>query len=427
MIRKPRTILALFTALNLLNYLDRFVLSAVLGKVQDELALSNFMAGLLATVFLASYFVTAPAFGRLGDRLARKWLIAIGIVVWSAATIGSGLATGAVALFVSRAIVGVGEASYATLAPTIIDDVTPSARKGRALAVFYLATPVGTALGYIVGGLVEKHAGWRTAFFVAGGPGLLLAMITLLVKEPERVIAEEKADVRRDLGRLVRTPLYRQGVLGYCAYTAAIGAYAYWAPTFLYRRYGIAQSAASTKFGMIVVVAGALATAIGGFWADRVQKRVESQMPGSSEAERDPEVVRGQLGICAKGSLLGTGLAAACFFSTSANMFFAFAFFSILALFMSTSPINAVILRSAPQELRASAMALAIFAIHMFGDLWSPSFVGLLADHLPMQLAMMPLPIAIALSAWLWWPKPAPATATATNASAKASAGVDAA
>jgi MFS family permease len=401
MIRRPATILALLTALNLLNYLDRLVLSAVLPKVRDELALSRFEGGLLATVFLLGYFVTSPVFGALGDRLARKGLIALGILVWSVATLGSGMATGLGSLIAARAVVGVGEASYATLAPTIIDDITPPQKKGRALGIFYVATPIGAALGYLVGGFVEHRWGWRHAFYVAGGPGIALAVVCLFIKEPARTISKEKPNVLRDLGALVRLPLYRYGVLGYCAYTAAVGAFSYWAPEFLYRRYHLDLDVANFRFGIIVIVAGAIATWIGGRWADMMRARVEKEAP---PAEVERETIRGLLRICAIGSVLGTPLAAAAFLSPSPTLFFAFSFFCILALFMSTSPINAVVLKAVPEELRASAMALCIFGIHLLGDLWSPPLVGLLADHLPVEIAMMSLPVAIAASAWLWWP-----------------------
>jgi MFS family permease len=215
MIRRPATILVLLTGLNLLNYLDRLVVSAVLPKIQEELVLSNFVGGLLATVFLVGYFLTSPAFGALGDRLPRKHLIAFGVLVWSIATLASGLATDKWTLLLARAFVGVGEASYATLAPTVIDDVTPPEKKGRALAVFYVATPIGAALGYLVGGFVEKHWDWRHAFFVAGGPGVVLALVCLLIAEPTRKVAKEKPDVRRDLRALARVPLFRKGVFGY--------------------------------------------------------------------------------------------------------------------------------------------------------------------------------------------------------------------
>ncbi|MCL2726268.1 MAG: MFS transporter, partial [Polyangiaceae bacterium] len=277
MIKKPGAILALLTGLNLLNYTDRLVVSAVLPKIQGELGLSNFVGGLLATVFLLGYFATSPLFGVLGDRMARKGLIAFGVFVWSIATLGSGLVTSAASLIVARAFVGVGEASYGTLAPTIIDDVTPHHRKGRALGIFYFAMPIGAALGYLVGGFVEKHWGWRSAFFVAGGPGVLLALVCLFIEEPPRAPSTNRPDVKRDFARLVSTPLYRKGVLGYCAYTAAVGAFSYWAPKFLYARYGLALSVANFRFGVITVVAGGLATLLGGTLADRMKKRIASE------------------------------------------------------------------------------------------------------------------------------------------------------
>jgi MFS family permease len=405
MIRRPGAILALLTGLNLLNYLDRLVVSAVLPKVQEELRLSNLEGGLLATVFLVGYFLTSPIFGALGDRLPRKGLIAAGVLVWSLATMASGLSVGVLSLLLARAVVGVGEASYATLAPTIIDDVTPASKKGRALAVFYSATPIGAALGYLVGGFVEARWGWRAAFFVAGGPGVLLALTCLAIAEPERKLAADKPNLRRDFATLSGVHLYRKAVFGYCAYTAAVGAFSYWAPKFLYARYGLALATANFRFGIITVLAGALGTVLGGRWADRVAQRAEAKRESLREVER--QRVLALLKICAIGSAVGVPAAIACFLSPSATVFFAFVFVTILFLFLCTSPINAVILQAVPSELRGSAMALSIFAIHVFGDLWSPPLVGLLADHLPIQIAMMTLPIAVATSAILWWPRPA--------------------
>lgn len=426
MIRRPATILALLTGLNLLNYLDRLVVSAVLPKIKASvekggLGLSDFEAGLLATVFLIGYFATSPIFGALGDRMARKWLIAAGIAVWSAGTAASGYATTLFTLVCARVVVGVGEASYATLAPTIIDDITPPEKKGRALAIFYVATPVGAALGYLVGGFVEARWGWRAAFLVAGGPGLFLSLICLLIAEPSRSAGAEKPDLKRDIKKLLQIPLYRKGVFGYCALTAAIGAFSYWAPDFLYRRFALDLKVANFRFGIVTVVAGAIATFAGGRWADRVRARAEQNRKvvptedsaggyrdpagGDDAAAVDRATVLGMLRICAIGSLIGTPCAAAAFLAPTATLFFVFVFLAILALFLSTSPINAVVLRSVPVELRASAMALTIFAIHVLGDLWSPPLVGLLADHVPVQLAMMALPFAIATSAFLWWPR----------------------
>jgi len=402
MIRRPATILALLTGLNLLNYLDRYVMSAVLPEVQKptELGLSNFKGGLLFTVFLVGYMLTAPAFGALGDRMPRKHLIALGIVLWSLATMASGFATGEKSLFAARAMVGVGEASYATLAPTIIDDITPSERKGRALSIFYIATPVGSALGYLVGGFVAHRWGWRSAFWVAGGPGILLALVCLFIEEPQRKM-EDKPDILRDLKKLLRVPLYVQGVLGYCASTAAVGAFSAWAPKYLVARYNVDLDVANFKFGVITVIAGAIGTIIGGRWADSPS----TQSKGTN----------GLLRICAVGGLCGAPFALGCFVAPSANLFFVSVFFAILFIFLNTSPINAVVLSAVPVEVRAGAMALSILAIHVLGDVWSPPFVGLLADHMPIQYAMMALPLMVVSSGALWWPRRRAAVGTGSG------------
>jgi MFS family permease len=427
MIRSPVVFLILLTGLNLLNYLDRMVLPAVLPKVQEDLGLSNFVGGLSAALFLVGYMIASPIFGRLGDTGKRKNLIALGVLVWSAATIASGLAVGKISLLLARAVVGVGEASYATLAPTIIDDVTPKEKKGQFLAIFYVAAPVGSALGYLVGGFVEKHWSWHHAFFVAGGPGIVLALSCLLMHEPERTAAREKTSLARSVAELYDKVQFRRGVLGYCAYTAAIGAFSFWAPKFLYSEHDMKLDKANFVFGLVTVVAGIIGTLIGGALADRNERVVALPPPVSAkqddayrdmppervaelraaehERTREKRAVNGLLRICALGSVIGAPLAAAAFLSPTPKGFFVLAFFCEIALFLGTSPINAVALRAVPTELRASAMALQIFAIHILGDAWSPAAVGLIADHSTMGVAVMALPIAIAASAFLWWPR----------------------
>jgi MFS family permease len=422
MIRNRIAIVTLLTGLNFLNYLDRYIVAAVLPRIQKDLDLSNFEGGLLATVFLFGYFVTAPIFGSLGDRMPRKWLIAFGVLVWSAATIASGLANDLPTLIAARAAVGIGEASYATLAPTIIDDITPPDRKGKTLAIFFLAIPVGSALGYLTGGFVQDHWDWRTAFFVGGVPGIALAVVCLLLVEPERKLAHVKVAMARAAGALARIPLYRRAVLGYCAHTAAIGAFSYWAPKFLAEQFhaslvsdpNAARAVQDTQvlatanyvFGTVTVVAGAIGTLIGGQLADRVLRGLPS-VP--ADASYDHPANRGaanaQLRICAMGVALAFPFAAAAFLAPSAATFFTLAGIAEVGLFLSASPINAIMLRTAPAHMRASAMAVGIFAIHLFGDLWSPTLLGFLLDHVEQIAAMMALPAGFALAAVLWWPR----------------------
>ena len=401
MIRNPKAILALLTGLNLLNYLDRYVLSAVLKPLQEELELSNFVGGSLATIFLLGFFVTSPLFGYWSDRSGaggRKALIFLGVVVWSVATIATGLATGPATLIATRAVVGVGEASFVTIAPTIIDEVAPPEKKGSWLAIFYTAIPVGSALGYLTAGAVEHAYGWRHAFYVAGGPGLALGFLCLLIQQRADRVSKPPADLHRSsvfasAGRLVRIPLYRSVVLGQCAYTFAIGGFAYWAPKYLAARYGMETGAASFKFGLVTVAGGAIGTLVGGRLGDRATK-------GATE---DGAIARGNLSVCAIATGLGAPLAAAAIGALTGNMFFAIVLPCEIALFIPGGPFNVAILRSVPLELRASAMALSIFGSHLLGDLWSPPLIGLVADHAPMAWAMLLCPVTYGLAAFIWW------------------------
>lgn len=400
-IRSPRQVLALLTALNLLNYLDRFVLSSVLKKVQEDLGMSKLAAGSLATIFLIGYFATSPVFGSMADRAqagGRQKLLALGIGVWSLATVASGLAHSAVALFAARAFVGVGEASYATIAPTLIDELAPPDRKSRWLSIFYTAIPVGSALGYIVGGGVETAThDWRMSFFVAGAPGLVLALLCLFIAEPERSDVAARAAARPQVLESVRTLLgirpYRLTVLGLVAYTFALGGFGFWAPAYLALQYGMEAGKASSTFGAITVVAGLIGTLVGGSITDR-------WLRGRTD---DPSAVAACLRMCAISAGLGAPLALAAVLAPSAKTFFLIVFPCEVALWLSTGPVNVSTLRSVPAGLRASGMALSIFTIHMLGDLWSPMLIGFVGDHAPMAWAMLVCPAAFALATVVWW------------------------
>ena len=408
MIRDRRAILALLTALNFVNYIDRAVIAAVLKPMRGELGLSNFEAGLLNTAFLIGYFITAPLFGARADKSARKGLIALGVVIWSLATMASGLATGFWTLLAARIVVGVGEASFTVLAPTIIDDVIPPGGKGKALAVFFLAIPLGYAIGYILGGSISHHWGWRSAFFVVGGPGVVLALSCLLIAEPPRKLLDAKARLVDGLREIAKLPLFRRAVLGYCAYNAALGAFSYWAPNFLLVRFAGAlnDETANFWFGIVLLAAGAVGTFAGGQWTDRGQRALPPPAPDAPyDAPEHKAAVNVALRVCAVGVAIAAPLGVVCFLVPSPAMFFGVAFVAEVGLFLSTSPVNIALLRSVPAERRASAMAASVFAIHLFGDLWSSAALGLLQDVLPLVVAMMALPLTFAGAGYLWWPR----------------------
>jgi MFS family permease len=407
MIRDRRAILALLTALNFLNYIDRAVIAAVLPPIQAEFALSNFKAGILNAAFLVGYFATCPLFGLRADKGARKGLIALGVAIWSAATVGSGLATGFWTLLAARIVVGVGEASFTTLAPTIIDDLTPPERKGSALSMFYLGGPLGYAMGYMIGGEVAKHWDWHTAFYAVGGPGIAFALCCLLIAEPSRKLLDAKASLVEGFREIAAIPLFRRAVLGFCTYTAAVVGFSYWGPKFLLRTFSgeLDIGTANLRFGIVLMVTGAIGTVVGGLYANRVGRNHPVPLDEPHDSPANKRAVNALLRICAVGMTVAAPVSAVGFFVHGATAFFIISFIAQIGLFATTAPLNAVFLRSVPVVRRASAMAASIFTGHLLGDLWSVAALGLLLDALEPRIAMMALPLTFAWTVYIWWPR----------------------
>src|SRR6266513_1981551 len=272
--RTARAGLLILTLINLFNYLDRWIVAALAESMKhSELQLSDTQLGALMTGFLIVYTLTAPVFGTLGDTRSRNRLLSLGVAIWSFATALAGLARSYAGLFAARAAVGIGEAAYGTISPALLADYFPRERRGRVFAVFFAAIPIGSALGYIVGGLVDHYFGWRQAFFVAGVPGLVLAALAVRLYDPPRGAQDSAAGVtpgahavslggaaRAAYAALVRNRPYVLTVLGYAAYTFAIGALAFWTPAFLERTRGIPKAQATVEFGAIVVARGFIVT-----------------------------------------------------------------------------------------------------------------------------------------------------------------------
>ena len=387
----PAWLLGILTGLNLFNYLDRYVVSAVLTPLQVEFKVGDGDVAELNTIFMIGYFLTSPVFGFLGDRFSRKWLIAVGIFVWSLGTVLTGFATSFAELLWYRILVGVGEASYATISPSLISDAYPPARRNDALTIFYVAIPVGAALGNIIGGVMADHYGWRSAFIWAGAPGLLLAIILLPFSEPERGQAEHQPTAKPRLGDvtgLFRSRNYCLVVAGYTAYTFALGAFGIWGPTFLHRVHGVSVKASGTFFGSVLVVAGLVGTLLGGLTASAWQRRNRA----------------GYASVLCLSVLTAAPLAVFSFWTTNKAISMSCLALAMFFIFLCTGPVNTLILESVPVNLRASAMAVSIFAIHLFGDIWSPKIVGRLSDHWgSLQTAVMILPAALGAAAVFWF------------------------
>jgi MFS family permease len=386
--------LSVLTGLNLLDYLDRQLLAAVLPALQAELKFGDEEAGTIATAFMLGYFLTAPIFGYLGDRMSRRWLIAAGVFVWSLGTLLCGHTGTLGALIFFRVLVGFGEASFGTISPGWIADLFPPARRNNAISIFYLAIPVGSALGYILGGFMAARYGWRSAFLWAGYPGLLLALGLFFLPEPARGATDEKtAAVAKPVGWRVYLDLlgfrgYLLVVAGYVAQTFALGGFAFWAPTFLHRVHGMDVEAAGKFFGLSLVVTGLVATLAGGYAATAWQKRTGT----------------GYAWVLALSSLAAGPAAFAAFYLGDLGLAKIGLIAAMAMLFLATGPVNTLILETVPPAMRACAMAGSIFAIHMFGDLWSPKLVGYLSDRWGnlQQATLWVLPISLLASAFFW-------------------------
>jgi MFS transporter, Spinster family, sphingosine-1-phosphate transporter len=389
----PFWLLLILSGLNLFNYLDRYVAYQVVEPIRLSFGLSDAQAGRLNTAFMLGYFVTAPIFGYLGDRITRKWLIAAGIFVWSLGTVLSGVATGFGSLLGYRVLVGLGEASYATISPGLISDAYGPAKRNNALTIFYVAIPAGAALGYLVGSHVSAAWGWRYAFIVAGLPGLALAVCLLPFREPERGQAEHapRAAGRKpkawELFRLLGSRDYSLVVWGYVAYTFAMGGFGFWGPAYLIRIFKMGEVEAGTYFASVTAVAGLVGTFAGGFAATAWRKR-------------NPAAYALVLGIS---TLLAVPCAAWAFLGGTKTALQLGLGAAIFLCFLGTGPVNTLILEAVPVNLRASAMAMSIFMIHLFGDFYSPEIIGYVSDRLgSLRLAVLVLPAVLLVGGGLW-------------------------
>lgn len=425
----PIASLAVLTGLNLLDYLDRQLLAAVLPPLQQELGLGDEQAGRIGTAFMLGYFLTSPIFGYLGDRLPRRWLIAAGVFVWSLGTLLSGHASAYVPLIFFRVLVGFGEASFGTISPGWIADLFPPRKRNNAISWFYLAIPVGSALGYILGGWIAARHGWRAAFLFAGYPGLLLAFVLFLLREPKRGAQETPVDAAAAIPHgwwtrfgapnfpglvrwaaqflgpylgLFKFPSYTLVILGYIAQTFAMGGFAFWAPTFLVRVHHMELAPAGAFFGQALVVMGLFATLGGGYLATAWQRRTGT----------------GYAWVLALSAIFAAPASYAAFAVADLGLAKAALAASMFLLFLGTGPVNTLILETVPVRMRASAVAASIFCIHMFGDLWSPTLLGFLSDHWGdlQRACLWALPGALLVSAvfWCWlvaWTKRSKTTA----------------
>lgn len=380
----------MLTAINLLNYLDRYVVSGALELIKQEFGRSDEQLGVLTSSFLIVYSIAAPFTGFLGDRFPRKWFIGGGVLLWSAATIASGLSQTFEQLLVARALIGIGEAGYAAMAPSFISDLFDQKRRGQVLSLFYAALPVGIAIGYAVGGAIGQAHGWRAAFFVAGAPGILLGIAALFLREPRRGAMDPAlaVDVPRPTPReigltLLRTRSYVVNTLGTTAMTFAMGGLGAWMPAYLTRTRGLDPAEAGVRFGAVLVVAGFVGTLVGGRLGDWIQVRNKGGYFLSSGIG---------LALGVPGALAGVLL-------QNPTLYWVGIFVALFFLFFNTGPLNAALVNVVPASMRASAVAINVLIIHMLGDALSPWLIGRLSDRYSLSMAIVVNIGVIALAA----------------------------
>jgi Arabinose efflux permease len=384
------TALTLLIGINLFNYIDRQVLAAVEPEIRGtffrpEDPNSHALVGLLATAFLVSYMISAPIFGWLADRMSRWLIIGVSVIVWSAATAASGLAGTFLLLLITRLFVGIGEGGYGPAAPTIIADLFPLRTRGQALSFFYVAIPVGSALGYAIGGFVAAHWRWQTAFFVVAPPGLLLGVACFFQRETrDRSSASQRRRPRlQDYKTLMYNHSYVLNTFAMTALTFAIGGLSFWVPGYLEYR-GLPPSSRIT-FGAITIVAGMAATLLGGIAGDRLRKR----FPGSYFL------------VSGVGILIAFPFSAAMLF-TPFPAAWVLMFIAIFFLFFNTGPSNTALANVTLPTVRATAFAVNIFIIHALGDALAPPLIGAVADQTNMNVAFLVVSATMLLAGVLW-------------------------
>jgi len=379
----PRTALALLTALNLLNYIDRSVLFAVQDLVKAEFRRSDAAFGMLTSVFFIFYMCAAPFMGPLSVRFSRKAVIIAGALVWSVATLLTAVTHNFNELLIRHTLVGIGEASFVILSPTFVADMFPEDERGRVMGIFYLALPVGTALGYLLGGVMGPKYGWRAPFYVGAAPGVLLAFLLLFVPEPRlgQFDPPHKGPERDTLKSLARNPAFLSATFGMAMMTFALGGLQVWMPTFLHRAHGYSLLDANVLFGMSTILNGLVASLAGGWISDWLLRRTRSAHYLVSAVS------------------LGLGIPAMCAaLFANGKVMVAGIFVAEFLLLLNTGPLNAAVINSVGPHVRAAALAANIFIFHLLGDVPSAYLIGVLSDRYSLRVAFLGPVVAIALS-----------------------------
>jgi len=358
--------LCLLTAMNFVNYLDRYILPAVQEQIKGEFHLSDSQIGSLTLWFFVAYVLSSPLTGWLGDRFPRKPMIVVAALMIAAMNFWTSSVHSYMSLNLRHAALGIGEASFGIFAPALLADYFADDQRNAVLTIFNVAIPVGAALGYLSGGVVAAHHGWRMAFVVSAIPGAVIALLILFfMREPQRAEAKDRKKVdKASVISLLKNKAYLCSILGYAAVTFSLGGISWWMPSFLNRVDGRSMEAAGTIMGGITVVCGLGGTVTGGLLAHWWSKRTSKAL----------------YLVPALSAVLAVPPAVLCFFGPKTVTLPALGV-AVFLVFLGTGPVNAATLNAVPAHLRATAMAGQLFALHVFGDAFSPKIIGIVSDH----------------------------------------------
>lgn len=374
--------------INILNYADRYVLSAVLPKIHAELGLSSLEEGLLGSSFLFVYALSTLPIGVLADRGVRKNIVSLCVGLWSIATVLAGLARSFLQIFLARSVLGIGEAGYAPASLSLLGDYFPVANRGRVLSFWSAGTLIGAAIGFTFGGLIADAIGWRWAFYMVGLPGLICAFLAWRMAEPRRGAFDEGEatatqgemshgaignDFKGTVKKLAKIPTYRilVGALIFSFFT--IGGTSFWLPTYIVNDFHLKVGTAGILSGIVLVTSGLVGTIVGGWLADLLQKR----MP------------QGRLLVATLGLLIGAPLVLIALFIHTLLPFVLVFILAGITLNFCTGPLNAVIQDVIAPEIRSTAIGLSLLLAHLLGDAAAPFAIGGLAGTSSLWLAMI--------------------------------------
>jgi MFS transporter, Spinster family, sphingosine-1-phosphate transporter len=375
----------LLIGLNLLNYIDRYILPGAQPLIQREFHSTDEQMGALTTAMFFFYMLAAPATGWLGDRMSRKPLIVAGAVLWSLATLGTVWVHGYWLLYLRQAFVGIGEATFGIYAPAVLADFYPERERNRVLSIFYVAIPVGAALGYVAGGTMGSAWGWRAPFLICAIPGFVIAALYMCFgREPERGSSDRPRATANGatVGGLFKNPAFLCGTLGLAMLTFAMGGISAWMPTFLHRYAGLSVAKAGLTVGAITVADGIAGTLMGGWIAQRWLRTNHRALYLLSFWSVVLTLPCGAMVFFGPRQFALPALLAAEFF-----------------LFLNTGPLNTAIVNSVSAPVRATAISINLFCIHCFGDTFSPQIIGAISDRSNLALGLGATLIFLIISA----------------------------